>query len=174
MAKTIVNTQTETEIDPVIAKLNFDGADMAQRREQLEALQSQVQELETALTADETASEVRIDEAIKMVKALRKAKLSDELIENTIKSHFQLDVVQKPRRKRNRKRINRKLDGETIAKVVDFIAKSKDGASMKDIWTQFADLDKLGLQMAVRKIVTAGQLETRGKTRQLRYYASAA
>jgi len=182
MADEIVETVVVGDTEPAVAEtviagleaLDFESTATRNARKVLEAAKERTAKrlavLTEKLSASEKSDKAHKTEVSRLAKRLMRDGLSAEAVSAAIARDY----------KRSRKvavvvaekapRGSHKLDDANKTAIGAFIAAHPDGITAKAIWTEFAGLDKMGVSMAVKRLVEAGTVRAVGNTRKRVYF----
>jgi len=156
-----------TDLNDALAGLDFESAETKGARKALEAMKARVTVMSEKLAAFDKQDNTKKKSATRIANRLLKEGISVEAVKVVLQKEFG----------RTRKAVavgdarkSHKLEQDMQDKILGFVAGHADGISAKEIWGAFADSDKLGVSIVVKRLVTDGKITAVGNTRQRKYF----
>ena len=169
MDEILVTETEETEVnvvEQVLAGIEFESAATRTAMKALEIAKAKVTELSTAFSAANKADTSRKNDATRLAKRLLKEGLSTDTIALTLTKEYGRTRKPAPA---GEARKSHKISQEEQDAVLAFI-NSKPETTAKEIWGQFDSLDKQGISLTVKRLVSGGKVRAEGNTRQRKYF----
>lgn len=158
---------TVSDIDTVMSGLEFESSETRTAKKALELAKAKVAELSVAFTASEKQDSARRNEATRLAKRLLKEGLSVDTVALALQKEYGRIRKAAPA---GEARKSHKLSDEGKVSILNFVNSHPAGISAKDIWDEFAALDKQGVSGVVKRLVDDGNIRAVGNTRQRKYF----
>lgn len=153
-------------IEQALTGIEFESADTRAAKKALDAAKAKVAELTAVFAAANKADTTRKNDATRLAKRLLKEGLSTDTVVLTLTKEYGRTRKPAPA---GEARKSHKISQEEQDAVLAFI-NSKPETTAKEIWGQFDSLDKQGISLTVKRLVSNGKVRAEGNTRQRKYF----
>jgi sulfur carrier protein ThiS len=165
MTTETIATETEVTVNDLLAGISFESPSLRVARAALEKTQARVLQLQEVVDKEASNEKSTRADAEKMVKNLRRSKLSDEAIMAALNKQF----GQKRTVAVGDDRQDHTVSDEDQAAILEFIA-GNPGCNKAALRDKFSDVDNQGLNIVVKRAIDDGRVRREGNTRKAVYY----
>ena len=158
-------TETEVTVDDLLAGISFESPSLRVARAALEKTQARVLQLQEVVEKEAASEKTTRADAEKMVKSLRRSKLSDEAIMAALGKQF----GQKRTVATGEDRQDHTVSDDDQIAILEFIA-GNPGCNKAALREKFTDVDNQGLNIVVKRAIDDGKVRREGNTRKAVYY----
>ena len=163
-----VMEQTENkDLATALAGLEFESADARLARKALDAAKIKVAELSEKAAAFDKQDNAQKKAATRLATRLLKEGISVEAVVAAMQKEYGRVRKAMPT---GDARKSHKLEQDIQGKILGFVTEHANGISAKEIWGAFANNDKQGVSIVVKRLVDENKIRAVGNTRQRKYF----